>query len=39
GDPRHDSSEAFDFDAVPYLGGVPSHPDARKQKGKKAAKR
>ncbi len=24
GDPRHDSSEAFDFDAVPYLGGRPT---------------
>ena len=34
GDPRHDSSEAFDFDAVPYLGGAPSHPDFRKKKGK-----
>lgn len=29
GDPRHDSSEAFDFDAVPYLGGAPTHPDFR----------
>ena len=33
-DPRHDSSEAFDFDAVPYLGGAPTHPDFRKKKAK-----
>jgi N-sulfoglucosamine sulfohydrolase len=34
GDPRHDSSEAFDFDAVPYLGSAPTHPDSRRKKKK-----
>ncbi|MGI9239668.1 MAG: sulfatase family protein [Verrucomicrobiales bacterium] len=32
GDPRHDSSEAFDFDAVPYLGSAPTHPEFRRKK-------
>jgi hypothetical protein len=32
GDPRHNSSEAFDFDAVPYLGGAPTHPDFNRKK-------
>ena len=32
GDPRHDSSETFDFDAVRYLGGAPTHPDFRRKK-------
>ena len=36
GDPRHVPAKAFDFDAVPYLGGVPKHPEAmRKPKPKK----
>ena len=35
GDPRHDTSEAFDFDAVPYLGGAPTHPDFKKKPKKK----
>ncbi len=34
GDPRHNSDKAFDFDAVPYLGGAPSHPDFRRKKKK-----
>jgi len=37
-DPRHDSSEAFDFDAVPYLGGGPTHPDFKKKKNPKKKK-
>lgn len=32
GDPRHHTSEAFDFDAVPYLGGAPTHPDFKRKK-------
>jgi len=29
---RGDGGPAFDFDAVPYLGGAPKHPDAGKKK-------
>ncbi|NNE93096.1 MAG: sulfatase [Verrucomicrobiales bacterium] len=32
GDPRHDDSVTFDFDAVPYLGGAPKHPKAGRKK-------
>jgi len=34
GDPRH-GGPAFDFDAVPYLGGAPKHPNASVPKKKK----
>ena len=32
GDPRHGGANPFDFDAVPYLGGAPKHPDAGRKK-------
>ena len=32
GDPRHDGGKGFDFDAVPYLGGAPKHPDFGRRK-------
>ena len=36
GDPRHDSGKGFDFDAVPYHGGAPKHPDfGRNKSGRK----
>ncbi len=36
GDPRHGAGKGFDFDAVPYLGGAPKHPDfGRKKSGRK----
>ena len=36
GDPRHSAGKGFDFDAVPYLGGAPKHPDfGRKKSGRK----
>ncbi len=36
GDPRHSAGKGFDFDAVPYLGGAPKHPDfGRKKSGGK----
>ena len=38
-DPRHVESAAFDFDAVPYLGGAPKHPGAGGGKKKKKKKR
>ena len=36
GDPRHGTGKGFDFDAVPYLGGAPKHPDfGRRKSGRK----
>ena len=32
GDPRHNPDRAFDFDAVPYLGGAPTHPDFKRKR-------
>jgi N-sulfoglucosamine sulfohydrolase len=32
GDPRHSVGKAFDFDAVPYLGGAPKHSDFGRRK-------